>query len=75
MLIVHGTADPVVPISQGREVFDAAASTDKIFVAVDGKGHDGTIWSIEADNAIATFMVKHSRIGQAPNYIRTSLKR
>lgn len=67
LLIVHGTADPVVPISQGRDDFEAASSKDKTFVPVDGKGHNGAIWSLEADNAISTFILKHAVISPVSN--------
>lgn len=59
LLIIHGTADKVVPFTQGRRDFASAGSPDKTFVAMKGKGHGGTIWSIEADEAIAAFMKKH----------------
>jgi uncharacterized protein len=59
LLVVHGTADSVVPIAQGRDDYDAAGSTDKTFVPVPGKDHVTGIWSIEADNAIAAFLARH----------------
>jgi alpha-beta hydrolase superfamily lysophospholipase len=58
LLVVHGTRDSVIPIAQGREDYEAAASPDKRFVAVDGKGHGDGILSIEADDAIAAFFAK-----------------
>jgi pimeloyl-ACP methyl ester carboxylesterase len=67
LLVVHGTADLVVPIMQGRRDFKSAASLDKTFVAVKGKGHSATIWSIEADDAISAFMIKHGAMGRPPN--------
>lgn len=39
LLVLHGTDDDVVPIDQGREIFAAAGSDDKRFVAVPGAGH------------------------------------
>jgi pimeloyl-ACP methyl ester carboxylesterase len=67
LLIVHGTADNVVPFTQGRRDFAFAGSRDKKFVAVKGNGHGGTIWSIEADDAIAAFMQRHGAIGKSRN--------
>lgn len=58
LLVIHGTRDNVIPIAQGREDYEAAASSDKRFVAVDGKGHGDGILSIEADAAIAAFFAK-----------------
>ena len=60
LLVVHGTADEVVPIDQGRADFAAAGSTDKNFVPVAGKNHVGAIWSVAADDAIAAFFAKHA---------------
>jgi len=60
LLVVHGTADEVVPIDQGRADFAAAGSTDKIFVPVAGKNHVGAIWSVDADDAIAAFFARYA---------------
>lgn len=59
LLVVHGTADDAEPIAEGRADYAAAGSTDRTFVAVPGKSHVGTIWSVEADDAIAAFIQKH----------------
>lgn len=59
LLVVHGTADEVIPIEQGRVVFAAAGSSDKTFLPVAGKGHVAAIWSLEADNAMAAFFARH----------------
>jgi pimeloyl-ACP methyl ester carboxylesterase len=40
LLIVHGTADAVVPIAQGREVLAASTSQQKDLVELPGLGHD-----------------------------------
>jgi len=42
ILIVHGEADELIPIAQGRMIF-AAAGAPKSFVAIPGAGHCGTI--------------------------------
>lgn len=60
LLVVHGTADEVVPIDQGRADFAAAGSADKTFVPVAGKNHVGAIWSVAADDAIAAFLARHA---------------
>lgn len=60
LLVVHGTADEVIPIAEGRADFTAAGSTDKTFVPVQGKGHVAAIWSVEADNAMAAFFARHA---------------
>jgi len=39
LLVLHGTADWIVPFAQGRAVFEAARSTDKRFVRLEGAGH------------------------------------
>lgn len=44
LLVLHGTADQVVPLAQGREVFDAAASSEKRFVAVAGADHNDLMY-------------------------------
>ena len=38
-LVIHGTADDVVPFSQGKTVFTHLASTEKTFVPVEDAGH------------------------------------
>lgn len=39
LFVIHGTKDALIPIAQGRAVFDAASSTDKEFYAMQGAGH------------------------------------
>jgi uncharacterized protein len=41
LLQSHGTADEVVPISQGRQLFAAAAAAPKEFVEMSGVTHNG----------------------------------
>ncbi|HET6432674.1 alpha/beta hydrolase [Dyella sp.] len=59
LLVVHGTADEVIPVAEGRADLAAASSEDKTFVPVEGKGHVAAIWSVEADNAMAAFFARH----------------
>lgn len=39
LLVLHGTRDQVIPMSQGRRLFAAAPAPDKTFMAVPGAGH------------------------------------
>ena len=39
IFIAHGNADDFVPFEMGREIFDACASPDKVFLEVEGAGH------------------------------------
>lgn len=40
LLIIHGTADKLVPIDVGRRLFEEAGSKQKHWVAVEGSGHN-----------------------------------
>lgn len=40
VLIGHGTADELIPLSTGRAIYEAVGSKDKQFVAVDGGTHE-----------------------------------
>jgi uncharacterized protein len=42
LLVLHGTADTLVPMNQGREIFAASPSTNKRFVPLPGTTHNGT---------------------------------
>jgi hypothetical protein len=42
VLVVHGTADPVIPFSMSRKLFEAA-SEPKFFFPVEGAGHDDIV--------------------------------
>ena len=42
LLVVHGTADELVPLAMGEALFRAAASADKRFLAVRGGTHNDT---------------------------------
>jgi len=39
LLVIHGTRDELIPIAQGRQIFEAATAQDKQFLAVEGAGH------------------------------------
>lgn len=38
-LVIHGTADRIVPYSHGQEVFRRVTVVNKRFVSVEGAGH------------------------------------
>lgn len=65
LLVVHGTADEVIPIGEGRADFAAAGSADKNFVPVKEENHVGAIWSVAADDAIAAFFARYAPAGTA----------
>ncbi|MCU0800942.1 MAG: alpha/beta hydrolase [Rhodobacteraceae bacterium] len=50
LLVLHGTDDAVIPLSQGQRLFDAA-SGDKTFIALPDAGHevlfDPALWAAE----------------------------
>lgn len=52
LLILHGTADRVIPLASGEALFAAARDT-ATFIPVEGAGHgalfDGTLWPLEFD--------------------------
>ncbi len=57
LLVLQGSDDDVVPIAQGREVFAASVSKQKIFVAVPGAHHnDLRVGHPPAGDAVATFL-------------------
>lgn len=58
LLILHGTADEVVPIEQGREVLAASMAPDKRMVEVPGAGHSAAVASAESVLAVASFLQK-----------------
>lgn len=43
LLVIHGTADEVVPLAQGRQLF-AAAAMPKTMFTVEGGGHGNSLW-------------------------------
>ena len=57
ILIIHGTADDIVPIASGRRLFDLAPGR-RTFVPIEGGGHND-LWIFHADevwNAAKTFL-------------------
>ncbi len=58
LIVLHGDADTLVPISQGRAVEHAAGSRDKRFVVVPGARHNDVFYANTppAGDAIASFL-------------------
>jgi alpha-beta hydrolase superfamily lysophospholipase len=56
LLMLHGEADTLVPISQGREVFAASSSTQKKFVSLPGVAHNQTPGTAQSLGAVAEFL-------------------
>ncbi len=55
LLIVHGRFDKIVPIEQGREVFEAAGSVDKQFLEIADRGHHN-LWTVEMQRGLYEFL-------------------
>ncbi len=56
LLMLHGEADRLVPIQQGREVFAASPVLAKTFVSIPGAGHNETIESSLALESVRRFL-------------------
>jgi pimeloyl-ACP methyl ester carboxylesterase len=56
LLVLHGEADEVVSISQGRKVFASSAAGEKRFVTLQGIGHFDVISNDRAQTAVAEFL-------------------
>lgn len=56
LLMLHGEADQLVPIQQGEEVFAASPSRQKQFVRLAGAGHNDTVDSPMALNAVRSLL-------------------
>ncbi|MDP9104330.1 MAG: lysophospholipase [Candidatus Eremiobacteraeota bacterium] len=57
LIVLHGDADTMIPISQGRAVEHAAGSRDKRFVVVPGARHNDVLYAnTPAGDAIAAFL-------------------
>jgi len=56
LLMLHGEADTLVPIHQGREVFAASSSTQKKFVSLPGVVHNQTPATAQSIGAVAEFL-------------------
>lgn len=60
LLVLHGTRDPLIPIAQGRAVFDAASSVDKEFHAVTGAGHID-VWTVRSQRHLFAWIDQRAR--------------
>ena len=60
LLMLHGEADALVPIRQGREVFASSPAKRKTFVSVPGAGHNETLDSAVAMSAVRAFLAADS---------------
>jgi fermentation-respiration switch protein FrsA (DUF1100 family) len=47
LLVVHGTADDVVPFAQGRLLYARAGSPRKRFCAIEGEDHAMALFSVD----------------------------
>ncbi len=56
LLVLHSPQDQVVPVEQGRQVFDAATARTKSFILLAGEGHNGERTSEEVLNRIEKFL-------------------
>jgi hypothetical protein len=56
LLMLHGEADTLVPINQGREVFAASSSVQKRFVSLPGVAHNQTPATPQSIKAVAEFL-------------------
>jgi uncharacterized protein len=56
LLVVHGDADRLIPIAEGRKVFAASPVSRKTFVAIPGNGHDGMLENPSTLAAIKAFL-------------------
>jgi pimeloyl-ACP methyl ester carboxylesterase len=55
LLVMHGTADAIMPFEHGTAIFAAAPSPQKTFRKVEGLGHSGH-WSVAGQKAIYRFI-------------------
>lgn len=55
LLVIHGTADNVVPYEQGKAVFEAASSSQKLLETVEGGTHHN-LWSVAVQKKIVAFL-------------------
>jgi fermentation-respiration switch protein FrsA (DUF1100 family) len=55
LLVLHGTADRLVPIAQGEAIYAAAHSADKTMLRVEGQDHTG-LWTKDGQDALFGFL-------------------
>ncbi len=60
LLVIHGSDDDIVPVAQGREVFDRCPSLQKQFVALPGRHHnDVSLGDTLAGHSVSSFLLQH----------------
>lgn len=59
LLIIHGTADDVVPISNAQKLFDLA-NEPKIFHTIEGATHDYDLLDYQLIDVVESFLEKHN---------------
>jgi len=61
LLVVHGTADDVVPFAHGRRLFERAASRRKEFCSIPGEDHAMALFAVDAYRTCVTEFVSSIR--------------
>jgi pimeloyl-ACP methyl ester carboxylesterase len=69
LLMLHGEADQLVPIQQGREVFAASPAKQKLFVSIPGATHNETVESPSALQSVGSFLASIKPRNEAPNHV------
>lgn len=59
LLVIHGTEDELIPITQGRQIFEAANSAEKELLAVKGAGHSD-LWRTDTLPRLWHFIEAHT---------------
>jgi uncharacterized protein len=60
VLLMHGTADDLIPVSHTQKLFEAAGEPKEIYI-IEGGGHDNlyTINSAEYERRLTEFLAKY----------------
>ena len=58
LLMLHGRDDSLVPVAQGREVFEASPAKKKQFVVIPGADHRETISAAASFRALGAFLAR-----------------
>jgi uncharacterized protein len=61
LLVMHGDADILVPLGQGRELFEASPAKEKLFVTLPGATHNEAAGSPGSLAAVRVFLKSLSR--------------
>lgn len=62
LLVIHGENDTLIPVSNGKAIYESAASTDKILLTIPNAGHNDLLMTGTAKyfDAIRRFVAQHS---------------